>query len=143
MPRPRSIAKIIAALKMTEAEKAVVRELLKVDPRIEKLNGQRAAILEELEAVDAEIAVLSGETPVKGKRGRKPGKKKATPAQLAALKRARAARAAKAAPKRRGRPVGSGKVAKAKSVRTPEQQAIIDARMAKARAARKTTAAKG
>ena len=148
MPRPRNIAKIIGSLKLTESEKAVVRELLKVDPRVVKLQERREELAERLAAVESEIATATGGKVAKGKRERPAGsgkvamvaapkrrgrpvgsgKKKATPAQLAALARARAARMGKGAK--------SAKVAKPKKKRTPAEQAAINARMAKARAAR-------
>jgi len=126
MARPRNIAKIIGDLKLTEAEKVVVRDLLKVDPRVAKLQERRAALLEQVEALDAEIAGATDGKAQKARgkrRGRKPGRKPGRPAGKMA--------------KRMGRPAKTAKVApKVKKKRTPAEQAAINARMAKARAAR-------
>lgn len=123
MPRPRNVKKLLAGLKLSPSEAAEMRELLKVDPRAEKLEQRRAAILEQLKALEAEIAGLTGEgKPAKAKTARKPRKdvskpiaaskppkvakgrkakteapkttSKASPAKLAALAKAREVRAA-------------------------------------------------
>jgi len=154
MPRPRNIAKIIDALKLTEAEKAVVRDLLKVDPRVAMLQERRAAMVEQLEALDAEIAAGLSGGKVKGKRrgrkakvatkvgrrrGRKPGRKPGKVAKVAKRGRKPGKRGLRRPPK--AKPAAKVATVKATPKRkrkamTPEQRTAMLERLAKARAVR-------
>lgn len=158
MPRPRNVKKLFASLKLTPAEAAEMRELLKEDPRVAELRAKR-------EAIDAELAALTGGTaPAAKKPGRKakavteapkpkgrPGRKpsKAVSAPVAAPLKGKPGRKPKAAkmdviegeaatPKKRGRPAKADKAPKApkaEKVKAPASPAKLAA-MAKAREAR-------
>jgi len=122
------------------------------EPKLLKLEAELKKLTDELADVDRQIAALEGGRAPKapGKRGR-PAKtanvpaKRGRPPKTTAVpaKRGRPPKAA-AVPAKRGRPPKAkpaGKVVRtkpeAKSKRTPSGQAAINARMAKARAARK------
>ncbi len=162
MARSKNIKKLLATLTLAEIEQ--LQTMLKKDPRIAKLEKRLAELDGKREILIAEIENLKGgngrkkrsktaET-AKGK-PRRPKKIASTaPEETVAKKRRGRAPMVEvtetvAAPKKRARPTKIGvstpemRASEAKAVkkkaRTPEEQAKIDARMAKARAARGKT----
>jgi len=123
MARPKKANLQKLALQLTDADLAILERVV--------------ALKEKRDEIDREIAGLIGGKAVGKKRGRKPGRplKATTPK----VQRGRPAKA-KTPPKKakRGRPpkVKTAAKSKGKTTRTPEQQAAINARMAKARAAK-------
>ncbi len=158
MPRPKNLSKILKTL--TPAQIEELRTLIKEDPRIAKLEQRLAVLDEKRDSLIAEIEALKGGKVVGKRRGRpagtgkgKPGRPKAAfTSSEAPVKKQRGrppmnkSIEAVAAPKKRGRKARVGvstpemKAIASKAVkkkeRTPEEQSKIDARMAKARAAR-------
>ena len=157
MPRPKNLNKILKTL--TPAQIEQLRTLLKEDPRIAKLEQKLAALDEKRNSLIAEIEALKGgktaakrrgrpagtgkgkpgrpkktvsistETPVVKKQRGRPPVSKATEAIATPKKRGLLSKIKAAAPERKA-------IAAKKKERTPEDQEKIDARMAKARAAR-------
>ena len=124
--RKLNLAKLVASLTAKQLEQ--LQQLTKENPRKKKLEAKRSRLAAQLAAIDRQIAQATGEAPAK-RRGRPP---KAVAAPKIRRRRMR---------KGKRRTVTTAKVVraktKAKAKRTPEQQAAINARMAKARAARK------
>ena len=117
MARAKNLAKLLAGL--TDAELDSIRELVKENPEVTELKKKKAALLAEVERIDARIAELSGGVK---RRGRKPGK----PARAVA---------AKAPLAKRGRPAKADKAAKpgmSEETKEKKRQALARARAAKA-----------
>ena len=121
-----SVATLIKKLSPREID-----ALVAMKPLVNRLEE----IAEESADLERRIAELAGGKAPK-RRGRRPGRPAKTAPPPAKRGRGRPPKTKPAA--KVGRP--RGRPAKAKVTRTPEQQAIINARMAKARAARKVNA---
>ena len=134
MPRPRNIGKMLAL--MTPAQIEQLRELLREDPRVAKLEKKLAALDEKRESILAEIDALKGGKSA----GKKPGRpRKAASKPVGQRRRGKAGNEAESSGKRGvSTPKKRMEAAKAaaKKARTPEERAKIAERMAKARAAR-------
>jgi len=133
------------AKQLSKSDIEILLRLKRAGPKLQKLEAKRKKLLEQWAKIDGEIAALEG--------GKAPGRKRGRPAKTPAApaKRGRPPKVKPAA--KVGRPVKTGpsvaqlsalakaraarKTNKAKSKRTPAEQAAINARMAKARAARK------
>ena len=116
MARPRKIdlAKLAVALSAADLQALV---------KVVALKARRDSLVAAVTDLDKQIAALTDKSPAK-RRGRKPGRR-GRPAKVRRMRKG----------KRATTKAGSGK---AKRKRTPKEQAAINARMAKARAARKT-----
>lgn len=131
MPRPKNLAKLLATL--SEAEIDQLRELVKENPEVTELKKKKAALLQEVEGIDARIAELTGT-----KRGRKPGRKpgKAVSNPVGATKAPKVAKGRKPTTKPA---IVNGEAAPAKRGRKPmteEQRAAAAERLKLARAAK-------
>ena len=139
----------VIAQRLSEAEISRLLVLKRAGPKLEKLEAERLKLTDQLAEIDSQIAALKGgEAPKKRDR---PAKAAAAPAKRGRGRPPKAKPAAKVR-RPRGRPAKAepgreamlARLAKAraarktnKAKRTPEEQAVINARMAKARAARK------
>jgi len=122
--RKLNLAKLVASLTAKQLEQ--LQHLAKENPRKQKLEARRNKLAAQLAAIDRQIAQATGEAPAK---------RRCRPPKAMAAPKVRRMR------KGKRKTVTTAKVVraktKAKAKRTPEQQAAINARMAKARAARK------
>jgi len=134
--RKLNLAKLAASLTAKQLEQ--LQQLLKGDPKVKKLEAKRDEIAMRLAAIDRQIAEAKGKTPKRRGRPRgRPRKNAAAPVAPKARRMRKGKRKTVTSAK-----VTRSKAPKKKTARTPEQQAAINARMAKARAARKINLAK-